>query len=451
VDATVAGLRRGTIPAGSADRSLDATADVSVDELDPAGFDAIVIPGGGGPANLEKSPRAVEIARAFLADETKLTAAICHGPRLLAHTGLLRGRATTCLASVKDELPQLWNDGSFGTYVDRAVVTDRNLITSRYPNDAAAFTRAIAQRLVPGAVRGLGRGRLLLVDGGARPLNSGLVGAGAIAGLEVRTGGDGLLAQAGPADVVVVLPGEKLATFFPKPELATALQSAVDAGRVMAVGDAGDTVPRAARVALASRHETIARVVAWAGDRVAAPPASAPAARPVAAIAVRGGFDDRVVAAMDAALAARGFEVVYVSSGRGWVRGKAGVPAEATLAFADPIDAAVVVAPGHWGTADAEADAAYRAWLVARLSRPLIAFGWDAHLLGNGDDRFAGQKFASTDQAVWSFKRGGAGYVDDPAVLSNSRLLTAKGDIALPAVLNRLDALLSSPVADHPR
>lgn len=71
-------------------------------------------------------------------------AAICHGPQLLISADVLRGRTLTCWPSIAIDVK---NAG--GRYVDRPVVEDGNLITSRKPDDVAMFSAAIIRALSP--------------------------------------------------------------------------------------------------------------------------------------------------------------------------------------------------------------------------------------------------------------------------------------------------------------
>lgn len=448
---SVAGVSRGVIPAGSKNRALDIVADLSLDDVDPASFDVLVIPGGAGPANLEKHPRSVEIARAFLASkEAKLTAAICHGPRLLAHTGLMRDRVATCLNTVKDELPELWKSGDFGTYRDDSVVIDRNLITSRYPNDAEPFTHAIARRLDPSIPARDRTSGTVLIIGGDQPLPAGMLGAASAAGLKPRLGGDGLLDLARPNDTIVLLAGERLDGMFKDEARRSKLLELTRAGRVIAVGEVPENLLDRATRRVTLRPETLVETVSQALREVLAiqkpEPTTLPTddPRPLALIVVGEGFDDRVVVTMQAVLAARGYRVVLVSDLPVWVRGQSGLPVLPDLSLSDAETlsrVSLVIAPGHVRPADAERDGLYRDWLLRReaAGHSLIVFGFDSLLLGN-DPRFKGMKFASSDQAVWSFK-GGASYSNEPVLLSGPKLLTAKGASALPEVLNLLDEL----------
>ncbi|HLK84408.1 MAG TPA: type 1 glutamine amidotransferase domain-containing protein [Xanthobacteraceae bacterium] len=108
--------------------------DVPLDKARPQDFDALLLPGGViNPDALRIQPAAVDFVRAFLADG-KPVAAICHGPATLIETGQVRGRRITSWPSIKSDLQ---NAGA--EWVDREVVVDRNLISSRKPDDIPAF------------------------------------------------------------------------------------------------------------------------------------------------------------------------------------------------------------------------------------------------------------------------------------------------------------------------
>jgi protease I len=109
--------------------------------LRPADFDALVIPGGYAPDRMRMRHGMVDFARDMVA-AGKPVAAICHGPQLLISADVLRGRTLTCWPSIAIDVR---NAG--GLYVDRPVVQDGNLITSRKPDDVPQFTAALVQAL----------------------------------------------------------------------------------------------------------------------------------------------------------------------------------------------------------------------------------------------------------------------------------------------------------------
>ena len=116
--------------------------DLAIDAVDPDAYDLLIVPGGfpdGAPATVRDLPRAQAIARDFFT-RGKPIASICHGPWLLAAAGIVRGR----------QLTSYWHDGvpesvqaAGGTWRDADVIVDGNLVTSRWPPDLPAFTRAM--------------------------------------------------------------------------------------------------------------------------------------------------------------------------------------------------------------------------------------------------------------------------------------------------------------------
>jgi protease I len=104
-------------------------------------FDAIVIPGGHAPDKMRMRHAMVDLARDAM-EAGKPVAAICHGPQVLISANVLRGKTLTCWPSIAIDVK---NAG--GLYVDKPVVEDGNLITSRKPDDVPAFSDAIIRAL----------------------------------------------------------------------------------------------------------------------------------------------------------------------------------------------------------------------------------------------------------------------------------------------------------------
>ena len=107
--------------------------ETSVDDVSPNEFDALFIPGGHSPDNLRADPRMVDFVRGF---RGKPILAICHGPQILITADLVRGRRLTAWKTVQVDLKHAGAD-----VVDQEVVVDRNLVTSRGPDDLDAFVR----------------------------------------------------------------------------------------------------------------------------------------------------------------------------------------------------------------------------------------------------------------------------------------------------------------------
>ena len=106
-----------------------------------------MIPGGWAPDKLRLSKPVLDLTRAMF-EKGKVVAAICHAGWVLASAGVCKGRELTSYVAIKDDLV---NAGA--RWVDREVVRDGNLITSRTPADLPAFMRTTLS-----ALRELGKG-----------------------------------------------------------------------------------------------------------------------------------------------------------------------------------------------------------------------------------------------------------------------------------------------------
>ena len=118
-----------------------AVADASAKDVSADRFHALVIPGGFAPDYIRRSEPMLKLVRDIFA-QGKPVAAICHGPWVLCSTPALRGKTATCFFAIKDDVA---NAGA--NYVDREVVVDGNVITSRKPDDLPAFMIALMQAI----------------------------------------------------------------------------------------------------------------------------------------------------------------------------------------------------------------------------------------------------------------------------------------------------------------
>lgn len=110
--------------------------DVTLESADTETFDALFLPGGVmNPDHLRMDPRAVDFVRHFT-KAGKPVAAICHGPWTLIEAGAVRGKTMTSWPSLKTDLQ---NAGA--KWVDKEVVRDEGLVTSRKPDDIPSFNR----------------------------------------------------------------------------------------------------------------------------------------------------------------------------------------------------------------------------------------------------------------------------------------------------------------------
>src|SRR5690606_23909363 len=112
-------------------------------------YDALVLPGGVmNPDHLRLNEEAVRFTRAFF-DAGKPVAAICHAPWLLVEADVVRDREMTSYPSLRTD-PE--NAGA--RWVDREVVVDHGLVTSRRPSDIPAFNQKMVEEIAEGVHAG---------------------------------------------------------------------------------------------------------------------------------------------------------------------------------------------------------------------------------------------------------------------------------------------------------
>ena len=136
IQATAASLTD-TLPVKGA-RGVTLLADATWASLDTAGFDALVLPGGGkGTENLIADERVLDAVRTFN-EAGKFVAALCAAPTVLAAAGLLEGRRATCYPTCAAQLG--------AAYDDAPVIADGNIITSQGPGTAMLFALVLVQQ-----------------------------------------------------------------------------------------------------------------------------------------------------------------------------------------------------------------------------------------------------------------------------------------------------------------
>jgi protease I len=118
-----------------------AKAEVAASEVSADDFDAVVVPGGFAPDRLRRYEAVLDLVRGVY-EKGGVVAAICHAAWVLISAGIMGGKQATCVSAIRDDLI---NAGA--TYIDREVVVDGNLVTSRTPRDLPAFMPAIIAAL----------------------------------------------------------------------------------------------------------------------------------------------------------------------------------------------------------------------------------------------------------------------------------------------------------------
>lgn len=139
-DVTVVGKTAGKAVSGKKGK-VNHTPEATADTVSASDFDALVIPGGYSPDKLRTDQGIVKFVKGFFGSD-KPVAAICHGGSLLVEADAVEGRTVTSWPSVRTDLINAGAD-----WVDREVVVEGNLITSRKPDDLPAFCEAILDKL----------------------------------------------------------------------------------------------------------------------------------------------------------------------------------------------------------------------------------------------------------------------------------------------------------------
>lgn len=128
-----------------ADKGDKFDVDIELKDAQPEEFDALMIPGGlMNPDQLRSTNEALEFTRHFF-ESGKPVAAICHGPWVLIDAGVVRGRTVTSWPAIKTDLR---NAGA--NWVDKEVVVDNGLVTSRKPDDIPAFNKKMIEEFGEG-------------------------------------------------------------------------------------------------------------------------------------------------------------------------------------------------------------------------------------------------------------------------------------------------------------
>jgi protease I len=127
------------------DWGITVSVDRQLDDANPEDYDGLMLPGGVlNPDKLRVNQKAVDFIRHFL-ESSKPLAVICHGPQTMIETGLLQGRTMTSYPAIKTDLI---NAGV--NWVDKEVVVDNGLVSSRSPKDLEAFNKKLLEELAEG-------------------------------------------------------------------------------------------------------------------------------------------------------------------------------------------------------------------------------------------------------------------------------------------------------------
>ena len=111
--------------------------DLSYDHIEEKDFDGLIIPGGFAPDKLRRVAKVLELTKQFN-DNHKLVAHICHAGWITISAKIMKGYRCTSTPGIKDDI-----ENAGGIWVDEPVVVDRNMVSSRKPDDLPMFCEAI--------------------------------------------------------------------------------------------------------------------------------------------------------------------------------------------------------------------------------------------------------------------------------------------------------------------
>ena len=139
LEVEVVGDKAGEVYHGKKGGSIKSTLGANQITIDD--YIVLIIPGGYGPDRMRTKPELVKLVKD--ANEKRLIiGAICHAAQLLIEADIVKDRTLTCYKSVSTDVK---NAG--GKYVDESVVTDENLVTSRFPADMPFWMPAILEKI----------------------------------------------------------------------------------------------------------------------------------------------------------------------------------------------------------------------------------------------------------------------------------------------------------------
>ncbi len=118
------------------------TADMSLEDSHAEDFDALVLPGGVlNPDSLRTHEGAMRFVKSFV-ELGRPVGAICHGPWSLVEADVVRNRTVTSWPSLRTDL-----ENAGARWVDKEVVADDGLVTSRNPADLPAFCDTVVEKI----------------------------------------------------------------------------------------------------------------------------------------------------------------------------------------------------------------------------------------------------------------------------------------------------------------
>lgn len=116
-------------------------ADLAFADVEPADYDALVLPGGRAPEYIRNNDDCKRIVQYFFTVD-KPVAQLCHAPLVLAAAGVLEGRRTAAYPALEPDVTRAGAE-----FVDRAAVVDGMMVSARAWPDHPEWMREFIQLL----------------------------------------------------------------------------------------------------------------------------------------------------------------------------------------------------------------------------------------------------------------------------------------------------------------
>ncbi|MED4461338.1 type 1 glutamine amidotransferase domain-containing protein [Metabacillus fastidiosus] len=114
---------------------VPAEADFSFGDINPAEYDALLVPGGWAPDKLRRFPEVIAIVQ-HMEENKKPIGQICHAGWVLISAKVLEGKKVTSTPGIRDDM-----ENAGATWIDEPVVVDGHLVSSRRPPDLPDYMR----------------------------------------------------------------------------------------------------------------------------------------------------------------------------------------------------------------------------------------------------------------------------------------------------------------------
>jgi protease I len=121
--------------------SVPAVSDFSFSQINPADYDALLVPGGWAPDKLRRFKEVIDIVK-YMDENKKPIGQICHAGWVLISANILKGKRVTSTPGIKDDMI---NAG--GIWEDSAVVVDGHLVSSQRPPDLPLYMKEFVKVL----------------------------------------------------------------------------------------------------------------------------------------------------------------------------------------------------------------------------------------------------------------------------------------------------------------